>query len=710
MMRGARIGRIGMVIAMAGALAVGARMSRPLEAQLLQGASYTLAQAADGKRTYGERCASCHGANLDDGEFAPPLKGEAFQTSWGGKSADLLLEKLTTMPPAAAGSVSNDQRVLLLAYLLQANQVAAGARPLPADPAALQAMVFAGASGSGSGVTPGQALPPPLAKTNPLDAITPVTEAMLAAPAPGDWLTWRRAYDAHGFSPLTQITKANVGTLRTAWSWSLPPGPNEVTPLAHDGVLFVHSFGDKVQALDGATGDLLWQYSRWLPKDTAPGLKRAIAIWHDRLLVPTSDSHVVALDVRTGRVLWDSPVGDSPAYGLTGGPIVVKGNVIIGTTGRAPGGNLIVALNADTGKETWRFHTIPKPGEPGGDSWNGLPMEKRSGGSVWLPPSYDPALDLIYFGPAPTYDTAPLRTRAAGEASNDALYTNATVALRPETGKLVWFYSHLPNDQWDLDWAFERHVVRVSSNGTTKTLVVTSGKTAIFDALEADSGKYVYSMDLGLQNIVTAINPRTGVKTIDPQKVPGDGTAKFVCPNTIGGKNWLPSSYNPATKVLFVPLFEACGEYVPVAPGERGLLSTGVRHTVRPRPDSDGKYGRLQAINLETREVVWLARQRSPRSSGVLATAGGVVFAGSLDRVFAAYDDATGAELWRVRLNDLPSSAPISYTANGKQYVAAVVGGGGHHAANIAPLAPEIRNPPDRGASVWVFELPSPPR
>ena len=353
----------------------------------------------------------------------------------------------------------------------------------------------------------------------------------------------------------------------------------------------------------------------------------------------------------------------------------MKGNVIIGTTGRAPGGNLIVALNADTGKETWRFHTIPKPGEPGGDSWNGLPMDKRSGGSVWLPPSYDPALDLIFFGPAPTYDTAPLRTRAAGEASNDALYTNATVALRPETG----------------------------------TLVVTSGKTAIFDALEADSGKYVYSMDLGLQNIVTAINPRTGVKTIDPQKVPGDGTTKFVCPNTIGGKNWLPSSYNPATKVLFVPLFEACGEYVPVAPGERGLLSTGVRHTVRPRPDSDGKYGRLQAINLETREVVWLARQRSPRSSGVLATAGGVVFAGSLDRVFAAYDDATGAELWRVRLNDLPSSAPISYTANGKQYVAAVVGGGGHHAANIAPLAPEIRNPPDRGASVWVFELPSPP-
>jgi alcohol dehydrogenase (cytochrome c) len=248
--------------------------------------------------------------------------------------------------------------------------------------------------------------------------------------------------------------------------------------------------------------------------------------------------------------------------------------------------------------------------------------------------------------------------------------------------------------------------VRLSSNGTTKTLVVTGGKPAIFDAVEAATGAYAFSFDAGLQNIVLGIDPKTGAKKIDESRIPGDGSTKFICPFTIGGKNWLPSAFNPNSKVLFVPLFEACADYIPVNPGERGLLSTGVRTAIKPRPDGDGQYGRLEAINLETRKVAWVARQYAPRTSGVLATAGGVVFAGSLDRVFAAYDDANGQELWRVRMNDVPSTAPISYLVNGKQYVAMVVGSGGHHNANVAPITPDIRNPPDRGAAVWAFELP----
>lgn len=691
------------------AIAVGPAYRHAVEAQQVQSASYTADQAADGKQVYAERCVSCHGANLDDGPFAPPLSGEQFQLNWGGKPVDGLLGKLRTMPPGSPGGLEADAYIQLLAYLLKANQVAAGTRPLPADPRALASMMFAGASGSGSGVAPGLVLPTPPPRANPLDRITPVTDAMLANPPEGDWLTWRRTLDAQGFSPLTHITKKNVGNLRVAWSWSLPPGPNEVTPLVHDGVLFVHGFGDKVQALDAATGDLLWQYSRWLPKGVAPSLKRSIAISGDKLFVPTSDVHVVALDVRTGRALWDTAIGDTPGLGLTGGVLVAKGKVIVGTTGRAAGGNIIVALDADTGTVAWRFHTIPRPGEPGGESWNGLPVDQRTGGSIWTPGTYDPVLNLVFFGPSPTYDTAPLRHRVS-DVSNDALYTNATVAINPETGKLAWYYSHLPNDQWDLDWAFERHLVRLPSNGTMKTFVVTGGKPAIFDALDASTGAYAYSMDLGLQNIVLAIDPKTGAKKIDETKVPGDGRTTFVCPDTIGGKNWLPSSYNPTTKLLFVPLFEACADYVPVAPGERGLLSTGVRPSLRPRPGGDGKYGRLEAINLETRKVAWVARQYAPRTSGVLATAGGVVFAGSLDRVFAAYDDANGQELWRVRLNDVPGTAPITFMATGKQYVAMVVGGGGHHGANVAPITPDIRNPPDRGAAVWVFELPSEPR
>jgi len=224
--------------------------------------------------------------------------------------------------------------------------------------------------------------------------------------------------------------------------------------------------------------------------------------------------------------------------------------------------------------------------------------------------------------------------------------------------------------------------------------------------MEADTGKYVFSMDLGLQNVVTSIDPRTGGKVIDDRLVPGDGETKFVCPHAGGAKSWLPSSYNSRTKILYVSLVESCMDLTPVAPGGRGSLSTGVRWSLRPRPNSDGLYGRIQAINLDTRKTVWTSRQRAPMTTGTLATAGGVVFAGALDRTFAAYDETTGARLWQTRLGDVPSNAPISYTVNGRQYVAMVVGNGGAQAATFPALVPEIRNPPDRGASVWVFALP----
>ncbi len=666
--------------------------------------SFTAAQAARGKTAYDANCASCHGANLDDGAFAPPLRGNDFRLRWGNRPLDRLFDQMSrTMPPAAPNTLGEDTYVQLVAYLSQQNGVAAGASDLQF--AALKtAMLPAFAGGPSGGLTSGVALPAPPRKPNPLDTLTPVTDAMLSQPPEGDWLTWRRAFDAQGFSPLRQITKQNVASLRLAWAWALPNGANESTPLVHDGVMFVHAFGDKVQAIDAATGDLLWQYSRRLPKDRGATVKRAIAIYGGRIYVPTSDSHVVALDAKTGDVVWDKVVADDKAgFGMTGGPLVAKGKVMVGTTGRAAGGNFIVALDAETGREAWRFAAIAPPGDPH-DSWNGTPIDKRNGASVWVPGSYDAALNLAFFGPGQTYDTAPLRNRAAG-VSNDGLFTDSTLAINPDTGKLVWFYQHLPNDQWDLDYAFERHVLQLPVNGTTRKVIVTGGKQAIFDALEADSGKYVFSMDLGLQNVVTAIDPHTGKKTIDQRLVPGDGETKFVCPHAGGAKSWLPSSYNAATKILYVPMVESCMDLTPVEPGGRGSLSTGVRWSVRPRPDSDGKYGRLQAINLETRRSVWIERQRAPQTTGALATAGGVVFAGALDRSFSAYDDATGKELWRTRLGDVPSSAPISYMANGRQYIAMVVGNGGAQAMTFPALVPEIRNPPDRGASVWVFEV-----
>ena len=564
-------------------------------------------------------------------------------------------------------------------------------------------------SGPGGGISPYATLPPAPGKSNPLDQLTPVTQALLNNPPQADWLTWRRTYDDVGFSPLKDIDRANVRNLRVAWTWSLPSGANEMTPLVHDGVLFAFGFGDRVEALNAATGDLLWYYARKLPEDAMPAVKRNVALYADKLFVPTSDSHLVALDVKTGRPVWDHSVADyKTGYRLSGGPLAVKGKVMMGVTGRAAGGNFIVALDANTGEEAWRFYTIARPGEPGGDSWNGLPLDKRNGGSVWTAGSYDPELNLVYFGVGQTYDTGPLVHPGNQSAvSRDALYTDCTLAFNPDTGKLVWYFQHVPNDQWDLDWAFERQLIRLPVAGVPTKLAITSGKMAIYDAMDAATGKYTFSIDLGLQNIVTAIDPKTGAKTINPKTLPGDGETKLVCPHAGGAKNWLPASYNPITQILYVPLVEACMDMIPVKTGERASLSSGVRWTVRPRLDTDGQYGRVMAISLATRRVVWTERQRAPVTTGILATAGGLIFEGSIDRMFRARDSLSGKVLWQVRLNDVPNSAPISYTVNGKQYVAITVGNGGAIPATWAPLVPEIQNPPDRGAAaVWVFELP----
>ena len=391
---------------------------------------------------------------------------------------------------------------------------------------------------------------------------------------------------------------------------------------------------------------------------------------------------------------------------MTGGTLVAKGKVMVGTTGRAEGGNYIVALDAETGEEAWRFHTIAQVGAPGGNSWNGLPVEERNGGSVWIPGSYDPANNLAFFAPGNTYDTGPLRDLVQQDGvTNDALYLDTTLALDPDTGKLAWHFQHQANGQWDLDWAFERQIMELPVNGVPTSVVVTVGKQAIFDIVETETGKYVSSIDLGLQNGITAIDPTTGAKLVDPGLIPGDGEKKMVCPHVGGGRSWSPTAYNADTKIVYVPIIEACMDMVPVGDGERGSLSTGVRWTVRPRPESDGSYGRLEAINLATQETVWIARQRAPQTTGALVTAGGLVFAGSLDRRFSAYDAATGDRLWETRLNDVPNAPPISYAAAGQEYVAVITGAGGYLTGAYSVLTPEIQNPPDRSATLWVFEV-----
>jgi alcohol dehydrogenase (cytochrome c) len=670
------------------------------------------AQVESGKATYAQNCAACHGVGLQAGEFGPPLKGGAFLDRWGGRPvAELSAYLRANMPPGRGGELDSAAYTGLVALLLSVNGVPVGGQELafaklPGQSRSEQARLRSTSLGA---LTPGVKLADWPKPSSPLDHYTPVTDALLNAPPDGEWLAWRRTHDALGYSPLKQITRQNVAGLRLAWSLALPVGLNESEPLVHNGVLFLFSFRDNVQALDAQTGDELWHYARQLPDKTVPSTKRGMALYGNKLFIGTSDRHEIALDVKTGHVIWDQPLAPAGETGsmLTGGPLVAKGKVIQGMAGRPAGGNYLVAMDVETGKEAWRFYTIPRPGQPGGDSWNGLPVEQRQGASIWTSGSYDPQLNTVFFGPGNTYDTGPLRFPSGKPGvTSDGLYTNTTLALDPDTGKLKWYFQHVHNDQWDLDWAFERQLLPLQVGGQTRKLVVTAGKIGVWDALDAATGKYVFSYDMGVQTLVSAIDPLTGEKKIDPALLPDRQHTVTVCPHGGGGRNWMPTSYNPQTHVLYAAAQETCMDLVPAGKDQKGFLSSGVNITMRPRPDGDGRFGRLQAINLDQRKAVWTDRQRAFQSGGVLDTAGGVVFAAATDRWFTAYDDATGKTLWRNRLTDIPNTPPISFSVNNQQYVAIVVGYGESAPSVFTVLTPEISLPAARSSSIWVFALP----
>ena len=292
--------------------------------------------------------------------------------------------------------------------------------------------------------------------------------------------------------------------------------------------------------------------------------------------------------------------------------------------------------------------------------------------------------------------------------TNSALYTDSTLAIDPDSGALKWAFQHFPNDQWDLDYAFERQLIRLPVFGAQRTVAVTAGKLGIYEGVDAETGEFVFAFDVGLQNIVTAIDPETGAKAINQELIPKrDGKVRLVCPHGAGVKSFLPASYNAATQILIAPLAEACMDVFPIPGGgeQRGALSSGGNWGIRPVPGGDGKIGRLEAIDLGKRKPCGpfaSVRRKPPACSRPRA--------GSCSRrrsigTFALQRRPTGAKLWEQRLNDVSSSSPITFRLDGNRYVAIVTRQGGFHAGSFAPLVPDLKSPPDRGAAVWVFAL-----
>ena len=501
-------------------------VSQQGRAQQRPAGPYTAEQASAGRTAYQANCAACHAPDLS-GREGPQLAGANFMTQWGDKTAgDLIGFMRATMPPGAGGSLPDQTYINLAAFILDANSARPGDRALTAESGV---SIRAVASGQRAAyLQPGAAAPPAAQPDNQarqaprgitvageVKNYVPVTDAMLRNPDPGDWLMIRHDYKATYFSPLNQITAQNVNDLRLVWSWAMQEGAsngNQPAPIVHNGVLYVNNAGMVLQALDAKTGDLIWE-NRYGSNPTAPAM-RGIAIYDDKIFVATGDAHLMAFDARNGKVVWDTTIGDRSKgeYANTSGPLAVKGKLIQGL-GRDSCATyreekcFISAYDAKTGKEAWRFRTVALEGEPGGDTWGGLSNIFRAGVETWITGSYDPDLNLTYWG---TAQAKPWMRVSRGSGNGATLYANSTLALNADTGKLAWYHSYAPGETLDLDEVFER--VLVDDQG--QNYVFSAGKAGILWKLDRKTGKYLGHKEMVFQNVYDSIDPHTASRTI----------------------------------------------------------------------------------------------------------------------------------------------------------------------------------------------------
>ena len=549
----------------------------------------------------------------------------------------------------------------------------------------------------------------------------PVTQQMLENPSPEDWLMFSRTYDAQRYSPLNQINRQNVSRLALAWSRGLPAGATESIPLVHDGVMYVIAPGGAIDALDATNGDLLWEYKHKMPQgqSAANARSKAIAIWDDIIVFTAPDSTIVGVDARTGEPRWSTP----DPRGHTSGPIVVDGKAITGgaCTGGLRANCYIAAHDAKTGKELWKFYTAQGTNDVNPDTWGGAPEEKRTTSTWGLPGTYDPVRKTVYWGIAnPTPNTRMERHGGNADAiprvAPSDLYSNSTVALDPSTGKLAWYYQHLPGDDWDQDYTHERTLFRTTYNpdpkfakwfnpdvpkGSQHDVAVMVGEGGGVFALDRNDGKFLWATPFPYDTpefLIKNIDGRTGKTEINWDLVFKDPSEKEHVICFYNTRSYWPTAYSPQTNSLYVSYNDNCLKM--------GLNNgkSGSRVPVPSPKSTPDKTAGLAKIDMSTGEIKQLYMGRSQTNGSAVTTAGGLVFWGDLNRRFFAFDAESGKTLWQTVLGGSISVSTISYGVNGKQYIA-VMTGDGLLTGSLTNLTPDLK--PAKGMnSVYVFALP----
>jgi alcohol dehydrogenase (cytochrome c) len=555
----------------------------------------------------------------------------------------------------------------------------------------------------------------------PSARIVPVSSQMLQEPDPADWLMWRRTLNSWGYSPLKQIDRTNVANLKMIWSRGMGPGVQEATPLVYKGVMYLPNPSDYIQALDAATGEVKWEYKRPVPDDLGkfilvPSINRNIAIFGDKIIDTSQDDFLFALEATTGKLAWETRIVDyreAPAQ-ETAGPLIANGKVF-STRGCefkfSPDGCVITAHDAVTGKELWRTRTIPKPGEPGDETWGGIPDAKRRHVGAWMVPSYDAELNMLYVG---TSVTSPAPKFLLAGNDKTYLYHNSTLALNADTGKIVWYYQHIV-DHWDFDHPFERLLVdtavapdpgqvtwinpRLRPGEQRKVITGIPGKTGIVYTLDRKTGEFLWARPTVMQNVVSRIDGASGAVTVNPETTFTEaGQTRFVCPTPNGGKDFQAGAYSPLTNAMYYGLQNTCMDATAIN-NPNSAYSFNSRAKISPGTE---KVGTIYAISVETGKTLWKYEQRAGMMS-LVATGGRLIFGGDTNGWFRAFDQDSGKALWEVNLGSPVTGYPITYSAGGKQYVAVSVGNS-LVSSGLNRLTPELH--PSNVSNIFVFGLP----